>query len=367
MEQYSMWSVNHWRNHKEARMLTNFILRSIDLSDEHEISSVRSFLAQFDLGYDQLVDYTTVLEINGIIAGTGSFSGEVLRNIAIDENLQGEGLTSAIINDLMQEQARRGIMHRLIFTKPSAARRFSDLGFKEIARAEPWAVLLESGPGGLSDYLEEAKRIASSIPSPRTAVVVNCNPFTRGHLKLLETASEESAGLIIFVVSEDRSLFPFKDRIDLVRRGTAHLRNAVVIETSNYIVSTATFPTYFTREEHLATAQAHLDVALFAQKIAPALNINARYVGEEPYCPVTEAYNQAMRDILPSRGIRLKIIPRFHAESGEIISASTVRDCIRRDDWDMLRELVPDVTWNYLRSPEQASLLAKIKASSSRH
>jgi len=105
-------------------MLTNFILRSIDLSDEHEISSVRSFLAQFDLGYDQLVDYTTVLEINGIIAGTGSFSGEVLRNIAIDENLQGEGLTSAIINDLMQEQARRGIMHRLIFTKPSAARRF---------------------------------------------------------------------------------------------------------------------------------------------------------------------------------------------------------------------------------------------------
>ncbi|MCX8013879.1 MAG: hypothetical protein N3A02_06275, partial [Rectinema sp.] len=152
-----------------------------------------------------------------------------------------------------------------------------------------------------------------------------------------------------------------------VQRGVAQLPNVAVVETSIYMVPAATFPTYFTREEALATAQAHLDIALFASRVAPPLQITARYVGEEPYCPVTEAYNQAMRDILPVRGIQLKIIPRVTTSSGRIISASTVRECIRQDDWESLRELVPDTTWEYLRSPRATDIILKIKKSKSRH
>jgi len=348
-------------------MTPEYEIRWIDLKNNSDIDAVRAFLMRFGLKYESIVDGTVVLEKNGTIIGTGSFSGEVLRNIAVDESIQGEGFTATILNELMQAQARRGIMHRFIFTKPSAAQRFCDLGFREIARAEPWAVLLESGLGGLSDYLEKARHATSHLSTPRAAVVVNCNPFTRGHLGLIETAARESAALIVFVVTEDLSVFPFKDRFDLVTRGTAHLKNVAVVETGSYMVSAATFPSYFTRDIDVAPAQAHLDIALFAQQIAPALSINARYVGEEPYSDVTEAYNQAMRDILPSYGIQLTIIPRFTTSQGKIISASSVRKCISLDDWDCVRTMVPDVTWEYLRSPEHASIIEKIKASSEKH
>ncbi len=347
--------------------MTDYQIHVIDLSEAPQVNKITAFLARFGLNFDLDVDYTIALEKRDVIIGTGSFAGEVLRNIAVDDAFQGEGLTAVILNELVQEQARRHIMHRLIFTKPSAAARFLALGFREIARAEPWAVLLESGIDGIGEYLARIAGLTKTLPSPRTGIVVNCNPFTRGHLGLIETAARDSKAVIVFVVKEDRSLFPFQDRFDLIRCGLAHLSNVTVVDTGIYMVSAATFPTYFTREEHLATAQAHLDVALFAQTIAPALNINARYVGEEPYSAVTEAYNQAMRDILPKRGISLKVIPRFTAPSGRIISASIVRESIRQDDWKGLRELVPDVTWEYLTASSHADIIQKIKTSHSRH
>ena len=351
----------------KAIEMPEYQIISIDLKENDQVNGVRSFLARFGLDFDLDVEFTIALVQEESIVGTGSFAGEVLRNIAVDEAFQGEGLTAVILNELIQEQARRGIMHRLIFTKPAAAARFLALGFREIARAEPWAVLLESGIGGIDDYIASVSKVTLAISAPRTGIVVNCNPFTRGHLGLIETASRESKGVIVFVVKEDRSLFPFKDRLDLVRRGLSHLSNVAIVDTGIYMVSAATFPTYFTREEQLAAAQAHLDVALFAQTIAPALSINARYVGEEPYCAVTEAYNRAMKDILPGRSISLKVIPRFTAPSGRIISASTVRECIRHDDWQALRELVPDVTWDYLRAPTTSGIIQRIKSSDSRH
>ncbi len=355
-------------------MTPGYELRTVDLASDRESAVVAGFLARFGLGYDRAVDMTVLLRRDDEVVGTGSFAGPVLRNIAVDETLQGEGLTATLLNVLVQEQARRGILHRLIFTKPAAAPRFVDLGFREIARAAPWAVLLEGGAGSVDEYLAGVEKAAAALPKPRAAVVVNCNPFTLGHRGLIEHAAGEVAasgegspgGVIVFVVQEDRSLFPFEHRIDLVRRGLAHLPNVAVVPTGLYMVSSATFPTYFTREEHLADAQAHLDISLFAQRIAPRLGITRRFVGEEPYCAVTEAYNRAMRDILPGAGIEITVIPRFEA-GGQIVSASTVRAMIRQDDWEGVHSLVPDVTWDYLHSPRAADIIRKIKASDSRH
>jgi len=347
-------------------MLPGYELEVVDLSRAAETRRVGEFLARFGLGFEKSVDMTVIMRRDGDIVGTGSFRGEVLRNIAVDEGFQGEGLTATIVNALVQAQARRGIMHYLIFTKPAAAPRFVDLGFREIARANPYSVLLEGGMGSIDDYLENTARAAVTLPAERSAVVVNCNPFTRGHKWLLEKAASESRGLIVFVVSEDLSLFPFKDRFDLVKRGIAHISNAVVVPTGIYMVSSATFPTYFTREEHLAAAQARLDISLFASRIAPRLGISVRYVGEEPYCETTEAYNQAMRDILPAAGIEHRVLPR-HQVGGRVVSASTVRECIRKDDWDGVHALVPDVTWDYLISPAHVDIIEKIRNSDSRH
>ena len=45
------------------------------------------------------------------------------------------------------------------------------------------------------------------------AIVMNCNPFTLGHKYLIKESLKKVDYLYIFVVEEDKSIFPFKDKI----------------------------------------------------------------------------------------------------------------------------------------------------------
>jgi len=348
-------------------MNDEFRIEYIDLKQQIPVDEIRAFLSRFELSYDGDVEFTVaVRDQYHKLVGTGSFRGEVLRNIAVDESLQGAGLTSMILTALMQEMGRRGVMHYFVFTRPDKALYFSNLGFNEIARAEPYAALLESGLGSVESYCTFVSKVTAHLPAKRAAIVMNCNPFTKGHRALIARAAAENGGVIVFVVSEDCSLFPFEDRIRLVRSGVSNFKNVAVVPAGKYIVSSATFPAYFTRKENLPDAQTRLDIDLFAAQIAPRLDIQVRYVGEEPYCPVTEAYNRAMQDILPGYGIELKIMPRIEVD-GAIVSASKVRDLIRLGKWDCLKTVLPDVTIHYLLAEENRAVLERVRASDCRH
>ena len=110
----------------------------------------------------------------------------------------------------------------------------------------------------------------------------------------------------------------------MLKAGTAHLTNCHVEHTDEYLVSRETFPAYFIRdEEHADKVKADLDVELFRTRIAPALHIKKRFVGEEPFSPTTCAYNRRMKELLPESGIELIEIPRLLS-----ISASRVRALI---------------------------------------
>ena len=85
---------------------------------------------------------------------------------------------------------------------------------------------------------------------------------------------------------------------------------------------------------------ADLDVELFRTRIAPALSITKRFVGEEPFSPTTRAYNERMKQLLPESGIELIEIPRFDA-----ISASRVRALIREGKPECTQDLVPETTY----------------------
>lgn len=61
------------------------------------------------------------------------------------------------------------------------------------------------------------------------AIVMNCNPFTKGHRYLIEQAAGQVDLLYIFVVEEDKSTFKFEDRIEMVRRGTVDLDKVKVL------------------------------------------------------------------------------------------------------------------------------------------
>ena len=348
-------------------MSEDYSVEYVNLARDRNVAEVQNFLQKFGLTFSNDVDFTIILrDQNGNITGTGSSQGEILRNIAVDPTIQGEGLTARILSVLMQNMAQNGIFHYFIFTKPDTAFLFANLGFQEIARAEPYAALLESGHGSVMSYCQKIAAETDFLPKERATLVINANPFTKGHRALVEKAASEAPAVIIFVVSEERSLFPFRDRLRLVREGVQDLENVAVVEGGKYIISSATFPTYFTREQDHVAAQTRLDLSLFAQQIASRLFITSRYIGEEPYCPVTAQYNSAMNEILPKAGIRVHIIPRV-TSAGEVISASKVRDLIRINDWETLEKLVPETTLNYLQDKQNQPVLDKIRSTYLRH
>jgi [citrate (pro-3S)-lyase] ligase len=196
----------------------------------------------------------------------------------------------------------------------------------------------------LDEYLSTITPLRSAIG----AVVLNCNPFTLGHRYLVEQSAQKVARLFIFVVEEDKSVFSFADRIELVRQGTADIPNVTVIPSGKFIISSLTFTDYFGKSElQDRTIDPSMDVRLFGQFIAPKMGINIRFAGEEPLDNVTRQYNDAMRRILPQYGVEFEAIPRKESE-GEVISASRVRKLLESKDFDAIAKIVPETTLVYL-------------------
>ena len=166
--------------------------------------------------------------------------------------------------------------------------------------------------------------------------------------------------VIIFAVQEDRSIFPFSDRFSLMKQGVRDMRGVQIVSGGDYIISNATFPTYFIKGTQELAAQTKLDATVFATRIAPALNITVRFVGDEPTDKTTLAYNKAMREVFGSNGLELKIIPR-EQKGEQVVSASTVRRALVDDDWETVRRMVPRTTLNYLQSESGAAIIQKMK------
>lgn len=183
------------------------------------------------------------------------------------------------------------------------------------------------------------------------SIVMNCNPFTKGHKYLIEFASKKVKRLYIFVVEEDKSYFKFEDRFEMVKEGTRDIKNVVVVPSGKMIISTVTFPEYFlkdyVKEKNFDVSN---DLHTFAKLICPALRITMRFAGEEPFDPVTKNYNESMSKILPAYGIRFIEIPRLSTTDGsEIINATKVRELILQRDVAGLERYVPITTLNIIK------------------
>jgi len=202
-------------------------------------------------------------------------------------------------------------------------------------------------PSELVHYMQSVKPQVPRIGS----IVMNCNPFTLGHRYLIEESARKVTNLIIFVVEEDKSVFPFKDRLELVKKGTADLPNITVVPSGGFIISQQTFGAYFEKDSgSVQKVDPTDDVMIFARHIAPALGITARFAGEEPFDNVTQQYNDTMKHILPHHGIDFEVIPRKESD-GEAISASRVRKLLEKQNFEEIAKLVPKTTLEYLVNP----------------
>ena len=351
--------------------------RVVEVSTENDRKEAFQFMRKMGLFPDGRADFVLCIKVDGKIAATGGAYGSVIKYLAVSPSLQGEGVASRIVTAIIDRLSEAGIHHQFIYTKPEVAVLLESMGFTSIAEVDGKVALLEGGIGSISDWCDSLHKIPSQsgeqssqsgeTPPPAAAVVVNGNPLTKGHLHLLKTAHEKEGALHILVVSTEESLFPSSVRLRLIKAETADWDNTVVNEAGEYIVSMATFPSYFTRDNEVADLQANLDIEVFCRHVVPALNISARYVGEEPYCPVTSLYNKAMADRLPGNGVRFIQIPRIESDKGAI-SASQVRQLLREGASPAsLTNLLPPATLAFLKSDEGAKVIDNIKHSNSRH
>ena len=338
---------------------SEYELREVSPNFKLSMSSVNRLLSSCGLKYEK-TDYMAAMfdEDNNAIA-CGGYDGNTIKCLAVDEAQRGSGVFNKLITHLIQKLYYEGNESVNVFTKPENEKIFVSLGFKLLAKADK-AVFMEKG-NGLDNYLNDLEKYKKE--GTNGAVVVNCNPFTNGHLHLIEYASKLCDNLYVFVVSEDKAVFPAEVRYELVKKGVSHINNAIVLHGGKYIISSATFPSYFLKEySDVTKAHTTIDCSLFSRFIAKKLEITKRFVGEELTDRVTLEYNRTMEEMLCEYGFEpLVKIPRLRDNEGKIISASVVRQYIAEDRFDDIKQIVPESTYKYLKSAEALQVIERIK------
>ena len=351
-----------------------------------ELAEAERLLASAGLSLPAGRDYGLGYYEDGVMTACGFLAGAVLCGFCVAPEAQGGGISTAILSRLVLHGKQRGIGHFFIFTKAGEADKFASAGFSLIAKSGQ-AALLEQGRPDYADWLAATRKRVEGFmgtgvaPAAKAsagqhaaadlgAIVMNANPFTRGHEYLARTAAAACDRLLVFVVEEDVSVVPFTVRLQLVREGLAPLPNVLVLPAGPYMVSRASFPAYFTADEARGSVHAGLDCAIFASRIAPDLGISLRFVGTEPYDPVTRQYNAVMAGEFARYGLTLREIPRLEA-AGAAVSASRVRALLRggasQEDWRELEILLPPTTFTFLRSEQGAGLRHRLSEHSGRH
>lgn len=318
---------------------------------------VEAFLAANGLRLAPLDRYVVVTrdeDGNEILAG-GGLDGNVIKCVAVSESARSEGLMNILVSRLIVIAREEGRDSVKAFTKPENEGIFKSLGFGLLASA-PKAILMENGRGGLPEYRKYLASLAR--PGRNGAIVMNANPFTKGHRYLVEQAASQVDNLYVIVVKEDRSRFPYVERKAMIEAGCAGLDNVVVCEGSDYAISAATFPTYFLKKLDDATdTQIALDLDLFVNHIAQPLGVTVRFAGSEPEDALTRRYNELMAEILPGtsvavvrqarRPIDFVEIPRLE-QKGNPISATSLRRALDKGGFKEAMEYIPKSTVPYL-------------------
>ena len=319
---------------------------------------VEAFLSSNGLRLATLERYVVISrdeDGDEIIAG-GGLDGNVIKCVAVSEAARSEGLMNILVSRLIAIAHEEGHESVKAFTKPANEDIFKSLGFRLLASSEN-AILMENGRGGLPEYRKYLESLAR--PGRNGAIVMNANPFTKGHRYLIEQAASQVDNLYVIVVKEDRSRFPYSERKSMIEAGCAGLANVTVCEGSDYAISAATFPTYFLKQLDDATpTQIALDLDLFVRHIAQPLGVTVRFAGSEPEDKLTRCYNEMMSEILPAGGygskdnpagqpITFVEIPRLE-QNGRPVSATALRSALDRGDLKAAMEFVPVSTMPYL-------------------
>ena len=328
-------------------MYDNFAICDMPLSLKSNRTRVERFLADSGLRLEDVDYYAAVTDDDGNIIAGGGLQGNVIKCIAVGEAARETGLSNKLISHLIGMATQQGAETVKVYTKPDNHTVFQSMGFKVLA-SSPCAILMENGVKGIGRYTDYLRHMRDDRPDGAAAIVMNANPFTRGHRYLVEQAAAQASTLYVIAVREDRSTFSYAERLAMIQAGCKGLDNVVVVEGSDYAISELTFPTYFLKQVTDATdTHITLDLDMFARHIAPALGVKTRFVGSEPIDELTARYNELMQEQLPQHGIEVKTVERL-MQDGQVVSASRVRQALADGSLKQASELVPETTVPYL-------------------
>lgn len=321
-------------------------------SNSAKVKQVETFLNSIDLEISPDIELFVTAKEDQEMVACGGLAGKVLKCVAVAPKLRGQGFILKVMTQLLKAAYKRNRNELFLFSDPKNREFFEGCGFKFIDQSGNEAMLMEN-----TRNLEKYKKHLRSLAQPGEkigSIVMNANPFTLGHRYLVEQSAKKCDWLHLFVVKEDASVFKFQDRLSLIKAGLAHIKNVTIHEGSDYLISKATFPTYFIKDEGKINAlHSELDLKVYKHHIAPSLGITHRFVGHEPYCVVTNEYNQQMKRVLTCKDetIAIEVIEIPRLESGEkAISASRVRALVDEGKMDEVKLLVPTSTYDFLES-----------------
>lgn len=335
-------------------MYNSTIFSQVKRSDYKKIAEITKFLRKNDLNIDTSVEIFITVTREGQIIACGGIADNIIKCVAINEDVRGEGLALSLATELVNLAYENHHTNLFIYTKTQNEVLFRQCGFFPIASVPGIVVLMENSSCRLRRYSEQLAK--SRQPGKKIGcIVMNANPFTLGHQYLVQQAAAQCDWLHLFLVKENTSTFPYVDRLRLVTEGTSGIANLTVHPGSEYIISRATFPCYFIKDQGIAdNCYTEIDLKIFRQYLAPALGVTHRFVGNEPFCEVTSKYNEDMQYWLSTPKlsfppVELVEIERIQYE-GTAISASWVRRLLAKKQMDIISHLVPECTYNYLIS-----------------
>lgn len=329
-------------------------LEKLNLSNNFQKKELEDFLIGCGLKLDCLDCAFALYCEDGTLAACGGKEKNVLKCFAVKDSCKGEGLLNTLLSAVITEAYNEGFSYFFVFTKISSYTFFLEAGFKVLEKAEDSVLLFkgEKTPETILHGLYEKHCPAGFKDFPCGAVVLNANPFTLGHRHLVETALKKCGRLYIFVVETDKSFFSFEDRYYLVKKNTEDLKNVCVLPSSQFLISGATFPSYFLKDSGVVFKnQTELDAKIFLKYFVPAFNITERFLGEEISDKVTEQYNNSLLKILPPQ-CSVEIIERKKDADG-IISASKVRRAMQTENLETVRSMLSSVTFDFLKNKTQ--------------
>jgi len=333
-------------------MNSTISVSEFDSGNRRRVAKVQEFLDKNELDMSPDIEVFVTIKDEDEMIACGGLAGKVLKCIAVDNSRRGQGLILKVVTHLLNAAYVRDRKDLFLFSTPKNIDFFKDCGFRLIEECDGEVILMENSKN-LQKYQEKLKSLKQDGDVIGT-IVMNANPFTLGHQYLVEEASRRSDWLHLFVVREDASEFKFADRIELIKKGISHIKNVTLHEGSDYIISKATFPTYFIKDKgQVNELHAKLDLNVFRNQLAPYLGITHRFVGTEPYCKVTNNYNQNMKKILADPSgkaapIEVVEIDRIEFDS-DAISASRVRRLLKEQNYEELSHIVPPTTLEFLK------------------